>query len=423
MQPDLLINLKQFRKIQQINIGPFYETSLVENCQPKLFISIESTNKKLFDQHELEKLIKEQYPAFCIPVGFSKTNFEGKDFPTVLFDYSTSGSLSSLLLLPGIDLKRDTTTYIILLGIALAIRNLHRQNKSLFDLNPDNIFLDNFLRPHLLYFGDTSISDDERKKEYLKTYRKLPLYLAPEILNNEPLTYKSDAYSFSLIAYQIITGQIPYENLNKKGVNEFIQKVTKGDRPNVRQIPDGVVKGLLVRCWSRRQQERPGFDDIVETLTSYPFYKVFEVDHKEVIEYLSLFGRECNVPLEIFSQNDPDIGQDEIDFLVKETGFDVEAIMAANAIIEGNQFQLDDTDKDFDSMVTMLMYGGHRRRTMEIYLYFANKKHVDFNDDLNRILGIVGFSNVQQPQQPQKDKDENSKGDANTPPDSSIVYF
>ena len=331
--------------------------------------------------------------------------------------------MSSLLLLPGIDLKRDTTTYIILLGIALAIRNLHRQNKSLFDLNPDNIFLDNFLRPHLLYFGDTSISDDERKKEYLKTYRKLPLYLAPEILNNEPLTYKSDAYSFSLIAYQIITGQIPYENLNKKGVNEFIQKVTKGDRPNVRQIPDGVVKGLLVRCWSRRQQERPGFDDIVETLTSYPFYKVFEVDHKEVIEYLSLFGRECNVPLEIFSQNDPDIGQDEIDFLVKETGFDVEAIMAANAIIEGNQFQLDDTDKDFDSMVTMLMYGGHRRRTMEIYLYFANKKHVDFNDDLNRILGIVGFSNVQQPQQPQKDKDENSKGDANTPPDSSIVYF
>ena len=216
MKSDFYVDLKQYRKIQHIGTGAFYEETLIENYIPKLYIAYESTNKDLFNLSEIEDLVKEQYPSLNIPVGYSKTNFEEKDYPTILFDYRINGTLSSLFELPGIDLKRDTTTYIILLGIALAIRHLHRQNKSLLNLNPNNIFLDDFLRPHVTYFGETTIPDSDLIDEINNTNHELPLYLSPEILQRKEKTYKSDAYSFSLIAYQIITGQIPYENLSKK---------------------------------------------------------------------------------------------------------------------------------------------------------------------------------------------------------------
>ena len=40
---------------------------------------------------------------------------------------------------------------------------------------------------------------------------------------------------------------------------------------------------------------------------------------------------------------------------------------------------------------------GHKRRTVEIYLYFKNKMNLDFNYELNNFLGPIGFGSNDEP--------------------------
>lgn len=396
--PSFYVNLKQYRIIKTISKTFFSKISLVEENPSKQYYSVESTNPNLFLLSEIENVVRNKYHSFYIPIGFSETNFKQEEFPTILLEYMPNGSLGYLFSSLGMNLDRDTKTYIILLGIALAIRDLHRKNKALINLNPDNVLLDEYLQPHISYFGKYNIPDDDLANAYLSTYHKLPLYLAPEILNHQPYSYKADAYSFSLIAYQIITGTIPYESLLKKDANEFKEKVINGFRPDLSLIPDEEIRNFLKWCWDPNPIERQGFNDIVDSITSYSFYKIFNIDHKEVFEYLHNFGDECNNLISIFKQNDPDLDQSEIDFLISETHQTERAIFNASAYIQGNALTISENGKNFDDMVTILMsVSGHKRRTVEIYLYFKNKMNLDFNYELNNYLGPIGFGSNDEP--------------------------
>jgi len=36
-------------------------------------------------------------------------------------------------------------------------------------------------------------------------------WMAPEVLNNKPYTYKADVYSFGIVMYEIICRETPYK--------------------------------------------------------------------------------------------------------------------------------------------------------------------------------------------------------------------
>lgn len=383
---DLLVDLKLYRTIKNLGSGLFIEKRLVENIiTKKIYLAIESTNKDLFIPSEIEKLAKSPYPSFLNPVGFSKTNFDNKDFPTVLFDYMQNGSVASLFTTMGFDLSRDTKTFIILLGTALAMRHV-ASNKSIhLDLTPDNIFLDDNFFPRLLYFGKSSISKEDYANSIIENNHKLPLYTAPEILAHNFFNHKADVYSFSLIAYQIITGLVPDEKLHNKSLKEFTEKVTNGYRPNISMITSQSIKDFFEWCWNEDPLERPSFYGIVEDITEYSFYKIFDVDHKEVIKYMKLFGSECNIQISIFEKNDPEMTQEEIDFLKKMTHRTEDEIWHAYEEIKYNPIDFSESSKSFDEIVTTLIgLNGRKRRTMEIYVYFNQKKMFNINDEIEK---------------------------------------
>lgn len=67
--------------------------------------------------------------------------------------------------------------------------------------------------------------------------------MAPEIISDIPYTYKVDVYSFSIIAYEIITGKNPYPDA--QNVFKLLIDVEKCKRPNINSIKDDYIKSLL----------------------------------------------------------------------------------------------------------------------------------------------------------------------------------
>eukprot|EP00439_Symbiodinium_sp_Y106_P079719 s344_g18.t1 len=96
--------------------------------------------------------------------------------------------------------------------IALALRHCHSRGILHRDVKPENCF---FRCPGgALLLGDFGISCDLDEHHLAKTCCGSPLYLSPEIVNQEPYDYASDAWSFGVTLYEIAMLAPPFKGLN-----------------------------------------------------------------------------------------------------------------------------------------------------------------------------------------------------------------
>jgi serine/threonine protein kinase len=72
--------------------------------------------------------------------------------------------------------------------------------------------------------------------------------------------FKADVYSFAITSSEILTGQIPFRDIQRQ--------IMKGLRPTLpTSLPPKLVS-LIKKCWSGDPRQRPGFSDICMELTS-----------------------------------------------------------------------------------------------------------------------------------------------------------
>ncbi|XP_036408929.1 serine/threonine kinase 17a like [Megalops cyprinoides] len=135
----------------------------------------------------------------------------------------------------------------ILTGVAC----LHRNNVVHLDLKPQNILLTSS-RP----LGDIRIVDFglSRRMDNVKEVREIlgtPEYVAPEILNYEPISTATDMWSIGVLIYVMLTGESPFLGedkqetfLNISQVNvDYSQDVFEG----VSSLAIEFIKSLLVK--------------------------------------------------------------------------------------------------------------------------------------------------------------------------------
>jgi serine/threonine protein kinase len=106
-----------------------------------------------------------------------------------------------------------------LLPIANALACAHEAGFVHRDLKPENIFLAEQtggpVRPILLDFGIAlSWSEHSHRLTQEGTAVGSPTYMSPEQSRGDEATHRSDIWSFSVVLYEAVTGQVPFSNTN-----------------------------------------------------------------------------------------------------------------------------------------------------------------------------------------------------------------
>ena len=87
-----------------------------------------------------------------------------------------------------------------------------------------------------------------------------PAFMAPELLDENTFTEKSDVYSYAIVLWEIYDRGIPGAGLKPMQIMRKV--VDKRERP---PVPAGIpaeLRELMVRSWAHQPADRPDFAEI-----------------------------------------------------------------------------------------------------------------------------------------------------------------
>ncbi|KAK8852781.1 hypothetical protein M9Y10_017771 [Tritrichomonas musculus] len=214
--------------------------------------------------------------------------------PSIITEYLPNGSLKSILSKAHKKKWTNTKKYINLIGIAHAMKYLHSHKVIHRDLKPENILEDDNYYPRVSDFGLSRCFTDSftsNQKMAMTGGIGTPVYMAPELFNGEEqYSPKVDVYAFAMLAYEIVTGKVPFKELSKVTAITLGFKICGGYRP---PFPDDIspkIADLITRCWNPKDTERPNFDSIFNELTNDLFMAWDDVDEDEIRQYISMLN-------------------------------------------------------------------------------------------------------------------------------------
>ena len=113
-------------------------------------------------------------------------------------------------------------------GLQYLINNniIHR------DLKPQNILVTNDFNIRITDFG---FARKFEKDTLLNTLCGSPMYMAPEIINKQDYSIKSDLWSVGIIIYQMFYGKVPFD------VNNFVQLIKKINNDKIKYDIKGII--------------------------------------------------------------------------------------------------------------------------------------------------------------------------------------
>jgi len=137
-----------------------------------------------------------------------------------------------------------TQTRNFILQISRGLRAFHRLEMIHQDLKPDNIIIDEHGSLKIIDFGSTKIAGIEEIAKPIESNNILGTinYTAPEYHTGDPGSNRSDIFSLAVIAYELLTGKLPYgKDLSARNLG----KVTYISARNyTKELPEWVDKAL-----------------------------------------------------------------------------------------------------------------------------------------------------------------------------------
>lgn len=232
-------------------------------------------------------VMKLKHPSIANFIGFNETGFSKYPYPLLIADLYTEGTLSSKLedYFGGLN---NTKKMINLIGIAFGMKYIHEQGIILRDLRCSSILLDDNLYPKITNFRTARFDVPNNKK-----FAILPpfYFFAPEMMDEDKqYSFKADVFAYGLLYYHVIFNEEP--KIDYISEAHFNNQIRHGKLPSLDNKPNKFI-GFIQSMWSEDPNDRPSFDQIIETfLDESKRYDCWldDVDEKEVERYINQFG-------------------------------------------------------------------------------------------------------------------------------------
>jgi eukaryotic-like serine/threonine-protein kinase len=172
----------------------------------------------------------------------------------------------------------------VLMTIARALQAAHQRLVVHRDLKPANILIDSYGAPKLLDFGIAKLLDDTSGAVETATGEQLltPRYAAPEQIRGQAISTATDVYSFGVMAYELLTGTLPYTG-DTHGTPALLRAIVDSEPQRASNAPRangdtgvaaaalrGDIDAILLKCLRKDPAARyRGAADLADDLDAF----------------------------------------------------------------------------------------------------------------------------------------------------------
>lgn len=158
--------------------------------------------------------------------------------------------------------------------VALIVDKLHDKSLLHRDIKPRNVMIDEYGNVKLLDLGLVAMLEEEMSLVDSFKISGSPAYMPPEALgkhNVNAMTAAADVYSLCVMAYEIISAQLPYD-VDFLSLNE-LSEVVNNEKPHPLETPfrekiPSRIEKIIMRGLSCHPGQRPSASEIADVINS-----------------------------------------------------------------------------------------------------------------------------------------------------------
>ncbi len=213
-----------YRIIKQLSSGSFCAVMLAE--KDNKFFAIKILSRNLYSMEKLKRFFREagilskmQHPNIVqiYEYGFS----DKSDIPYIVMEY-LHGKMLSEMIVDNIPVQLDKAIK-ILRQLASALAAVHGHEILHRDIKPHNVIVDSDFNAKLTDFGAAHVL--ESNLTMTNTSLGSPTYMAPESFDNvKDADARTDIFSLGIVAYEMLTGHLPFRGKTIVHVSEAIKR-------------------------------------------------------------------------------------------------------------------------------------------------------------------------------------------------------
>ncbi len=237
---DVGVEFNQYRVIEHIGRGGMADVWSARDKRLNRTVAIKTIVRDMSQDTEPVQLFEREAQTIAqlehphiLPI-YDFGDFEAQLY--IVMRYVTGGSLEDLLTggpMPTADVLR------LAKAIAGALDYAHSNHVIHLDLKPSNILMDSNQSPYLADFGLATVLGPEGRAAN-PGYGTL-LYMAPEQLTASSLDHRADIYSFAILVFQMLTGELPFDATTSLALKQL---QWQEDLPEVDKLGSDLAEAL-----------------------------------------------------------------------------------------------------------------------------------------------------------------------------------
>ena len=181
--------------------------------------------------------------------------YEDNNFIYIVTELLTGGELFDMLLKEGkFDEEKSAE---IIRQTLVALSYCHATKLAHRDLKPQNLLIESKEGKMFIKLIDFGLSKFFDKSTIFKEALGTPLFMAPEILKQQPYNYKVDIWSLGIMLFMMLTGKLPFPTKDPKTLFQSIinAKITKDSFKSFSYLSSDSID-FMVNCLHSIPEDR-----------------------------------------------------------------------------------------------------------------------------------------------------------------------